>query len=137
MEQTKKLTGYVLVDPIDGGVLCSYSATDNNCTSVKMEAIHDADERKVYGIPMEVYACYDNEYSEETKVYPHFEVVPCGIGDVCNGRMWFCVKPNNPHEVVYFDTKQKCEQYIRKYHNSDPHLLKVLRNTHGRSIIYA
>ena len=75
--------------------------------------------------------------TEETKVYPRFEVVPCGIGDVFGGRMWFCVKPNNPHEVVYFDTKQKCEQYIRKYHNSDPHLLKVLRNTHGRSIIYA
>lgn len=54
MEQTKKLTGYVLVDPTDGGVLCSYSATNNNCTSAKMEAIHDADERKVQGIPMEV-----------------------------------------------------------------------------------
>lgn len=65
------------------------------------------------------------------------EVAPCGIGDVFGGRMWFCVKPDNPREVARFCTKRECEQYIRKEHHSDHHLLKVLRNTHGRAFIYA
>lgn len=66
-----------------------------------------------------------------------FEVVPCGIGDVFGGRMWFCVKPDAPREVAYFSTKRECEQYIRKEHNSDSYLLNVLRNTHGRAFICA
>ena len=65
------------------------------------------------------------------------EVVPCGIGDVFGGRMWFCVKPDNTREVARFCTKRECEQSIRKEHHSDPYLLKVLRNTHGRAFIYA
>lgn len=64
MEQRKRLTGYVLVDPADGAVLCHYSA-DGDIISAKMEAIHDAEERG-----MEVYGCIDSVYSDGTRIYP-------------------------------------------------------------------
>jgi hypothetical protein len=67
----------------------------------------------------------------------NLKIAQCGISDVVGGRMWFCVKPDNPRKVERFYTKRECEAYIRKEHNSNPYLLKELRNTHGRAFIYA
>lgn len=73
MKQKRRLTGYVLVDPFDGAILCQYPVGlgfDGDCVSAKMEAIHDAEERKVKGCPMEVYGCINNTYSDGTRIYP-------------------------------------------------------------------
>ncbi len=73
MSAKRKLTGYVLVDPIDGAVLCQYpvgNGWDGDCVSAKMEAIHDAEEMKSWGVPMSVYGCINNVYSDGTQIYP-------------------------------------------------------------------
>ena len=66
MEQRKRLTGYVLVDPADGAVLSHYSV-DGDVISAKMEAIHDAEERG-----MEIYGCINDVYSDGTRISPHY-----------------------------------------------------------------
>lgn len=74
MKRKKKLTGYVLVDPFDGAILCQYpvgSCFDRDCISAKMEAIHDAEEKRIKGCCMEVYGCINNTYSDGTRIYPH------------------------------------------------------------------
>ena len=73
MKQKRRLTGYVLVDPFDGAPLCQYPVGlgfDGDCVSAKIEAIHDAEERKIKGCPMEVYGCINNTYSDGTRIYP-------------------------------------------------------------------
>ncbi|WP_278697629.1 hypothetical protein [Leyella stercorea] len=74
MKRKKKLTGYVLVDPFDGAILCRYPVGpcfDRDCISAKMEAIHDAEEKRIKGCCMEVYGCINNTYSDGTRIYPH------------------------------------------------------------------
>jgi hypothetical protein len=73
MKRKKKLTGYVLVDPFDGAILCQYPVEpcfDRDCISAKMEAIHDAEEKRIKGCCMEVYGCINNTYSDGTRIYP-------------------------------------------------------------------
>ena len=74
MKRKRKLTGYVLVDPFDGAILCQYPVGPcfgRDCISAKMEAIHDAEEKRIKGCCMEVYGCINNTYSDGTRIYPH------------------------------------------------------------------
>ena len=70
MKQVINLS-YILVDPFDGAVVCIYPVSwEYDCVYQKMEAIKDADRLKKRGVPMNVYGCVDNCYSEHTKIYP-------------------------------------------------------------------
>lgn len=63
-------------------------------------------------------------------------IIYAGLVPVVGGMMWVSITPD-ASDSVHFWKKKQCEQYIRKEHHSDPRLLKVLRNTHGRAFIYA
>lgn len=70
----KKLTGYVLVDPFDGAIVCTYPVgngfEDYDCIYQKLDAIKDAEKLKSGSVPYNVYGCINEEYSSGTKIYP-------------------------------------------------------------------
>lgn len=74
MDRNRKLTGYVLVDPFDGAIVCMYPVgkgfEDYDCVYQKLDAIKDAEKLKTRGVPYNVYGCINNEYSDSTKIYP-------------------------------------------------------------------
>lgn len=67
----KRNLSYVLVDPFDGALLCTYSVNnENDRVSQKLSAIEDAKKSAKRGVTPTVYACINNIYGEETKIFP-------------------------------------------------------------------
>lgn len=66
------------------------------------------------------------------------EVAHVGLCDGAEGKMWFCVCPENSEIDMLFGTKKECEKYIRQTFSGEEKksLLERLKNTKEPTCYY-